>query len=66
MGDEMTIEINDTYRDIGRLAEELAAWESPLCDKRVKRIILERLQEAQLWSLVLVKGHGLSSVEGKE
>jgi hypothetical protein len=30
-------------------------WESPLCDGRIKAIILTNLEQAQLWSLKLIK-----------
>lgn len=54
MGEDKTYAINDTNRAIARVIENLAKWESPKCDPRVKAIILTKLQEAQLWSLLLV------------
>ncbi len=55
MGEEKTYTINDTNRSIGRLIEDLQKWDSSYCDPRVKAIIVTKLQEAQLWSLVLIK-----------
>jgi len=55
MGEEKTYTINDTNRAIGSVISNLTAWESEFCDPRVKVLILTKLQEAQLWSLLLVK-----------
>lgn len=54
MGENYEASINDTYRAIERVAENLKGWESPLCDPRVKAMILSKLQEARLLSLELV------------
>jgi len=55
MGEEKSYTINDTNRAIGSVISNLTAWESPKCDPRVKALILTKLQEAQLWSLLLGK-----------
>jgi hypothetical protein len=55
MGEEITYPINDTNRQIERIIRDLKAFESPLCDGRIKAIILTNLEQAQLWSLKLVK-----------
>lgn len=55
MGEELTFDVNDTYRGIEKSITDLKSWESPLCDGRVKAIIITKLEEAQLWSLKLVK-----------
>jgi hypothetical protein len=55
MGEDKTYPINDVNCAIGRVADNLQAWESPQCDRRVKAVILTKLLEAQLWSLLLVK-----------
>jgi len=47
--------INDTYRAIESVSEDLRAWESDRADQRVKAMILTKLQEARLLSLELVK-----------
>ena len=55
MDEEVTFSINDTNRAIERVIDHLRKWDSPLCDQRVKALILTKLEEAQLWSLNLVK-----------
>ena len=55
MGEDETYPINDTNRAIGKTIDSLKAWESDLADPRVKSIILTKLEEAQLWSLKLIK-----------
>lgn len=55
MQEEKTYAINDTYRAIKRVSDSLKDWESPLCDPRVKAMILTKLQEARLLSLELIK-----------
>ena len=54
MGEEITYPVNDTNRAIGSIIKDLRAWESPLCNERIRALILTRLEEAQLWSLLLV------------
>lgn len=54
MGENYEAAINDTYRAIERISESLKDWESPLTDKRVKAMILSKLQEARLLSLELI------------
>ena len=54
MGEELTVVINDTCRDIQCALDRLRPWESPQCDPRVKAMILTHLEEARLWSLQLV------------
>jgi len=55
MGEEITYSINDTTRAITKVATDLNAFQSPLCDGRVKAMILTKLQEARLLSLELIK-----------
>jgi hypothetical protein len=55
MGEVLVFAKNDCYRGIERLAETLRVFESPLCDPRVKAMILTKLQEARLLSLELIK-----------
>ena len=55
MGEDVTYSVNDTNRGIQRVIDDLKDWESPLCDPRVKALIITKLEEAQLWSLKLVK-----------
>lgn len=57
MGEELTMYPNDTSREIQQTMERLRAWDSPLCDQRVKAIMLTKLQEAWLFSLLLVTHH---------
>jgi hypothetical protein len=54
MGEEKTYELNDTYRAIGRVMDNLKAWESPRCNRAARAAILQRLKEAQFWALELV------------
>lgn len=54
MGEKIEFAINDTNRAIGNIIEQLKVFESPLCNPRVKAIILTKLEEAQLWSLNLI------------
>jgi len=58
MGEEISLPINDTTRAIGDILKNLKGWDSPLVDERVRAIIATKLQEAQLWSLRLIKAHG--------
>lgn len=55
MGEEVKFPVNDTNRGIQALMDALRAFESPRCDPRVKALILTKLEEAQLWSLKLIK-----------
>lgn len=55
MGQEATYPINDTHRAIEAVAQSLREFDSPRCDPRIKAIILTKLQEAQLFSLLLIK-----------
>jgi hypothetical protein len=55
MGEEVTFPVNDTNREIGEVLQKLRAFESPLCDPRVKALVLTNLEQAQLWSLKLIK-----------
>lgn len=54
MGETVEYAINDTNRAIGEIIRSLKVFESPLCDPRVKALILTKLEEAQLWSLKLI------------
>jgi len=56
MGEEKTYPINDTNRAIQQVMDNLLAWESPRCNQEAKRMILQKLKEAQFWSLELVTG----------
>ena len=55
MQEELTMYPNDTTRAIQRVTENLKAFQSPLCDQRIKALILTKLQEAELFSLLLIK-----------
>ena len=55
MGDEVTFQVNDTQRAIGRVMDDMHAFDSELCDRRVKALILTKLEEAQLWALKLIR-----------
>lgn len=55
MGEEVTYLVNDTNRGIGELIGELLTNTVADFDPRVKAIILTKLEEAQLWSLKLIK-----------
>lgn len=55
MNEEVTYSVNDTNRAIGKLIEDLRAFESPKADPRIKAMILTQLELAQLLSLKLVK-----------
>jgi len=56
MGEEITFEINDTYREIGSVLTRLEQFESPLLNRSTKNQIIAKLQEAQFWSLHLIRG----------
>jgi len=55
MGEEFTAIINDFNRDIGDIIKDLREFESPRVDPRVQAIMITHLEEAQLWSLKLIK-----------
>ncbi len=55
MDEKIMASINDTHRGIGEVIGRLKEWESDLCDPRVKAIVLTKLEEAQLWSLKMIK-----------
>lgn len=55
MGEERIFEVNDTTRGIEKEHADLLKWDSPLCDKRIKAMILTKLEEAALLSLKLIK-----------
>lgn len=54
MDEEITFTANDTYRAIGRIIQNLKAFESPICNPRVKAILITQLEESQLRSLTLI------------
>lgn len=54
MGEEVTYQVNDTTRMIRAVAEDLKGWESPIADPRIKAMVLTKLQEAELLSLLLI------------
>jgi hypothetical protein len=55
VSEEITYTINDTTRGITGVADSLKSFESPLADPRIKAMILTKLQEAELLSLLLIK-----------
>lgn len=55
MGEEIIFSVNDTNRAIGKIIANLNGFDSPLLDKRVKAIIITNLEQAQLWSLKMIK-----------
>ncbi|MGI8483727.1 MAG: hypothetical protein ACR2OU_05645 [Thermomicrobiales bacterium] len=55
MNETITYEVNDTSRQIKSVADHLRQWDSPLADQRIKAMILTKLQEAELLSLLLVR-----------
>lgn len=55
MGEEFKAIINDTNRAIEDVIDYLSGLDSPRLDPRVKAIIITHLEEAQLWSLKLIK-----------
>lgn len=57
MGEEKTYQVNDTNRAIGRVIDNLRTFDSTSCDSRVKALVLTKLEEAQLWSLKLIKSN---------
>ena len=61
MGEEVSYMINDTNRAIGAIIESLKKFESSLCDPRIKALVLTNLEQAQLWSLKLIKIDGISA-----
>jgi predicted metal-binding protein len=58
MDEKIIISLNDTHRALGRLIDNINGWAvgSELCDQRVAAIVKTKLEEAQLWSLKMVKG----------
>jgi hypothetical protein len=55
MGETQTFDVNDINRAIAQVMDSLKQFESDKCDGRVRALILTKLEEAQLWSLKLVK-----------
>jgi hypothetical protein len=55
MRPELVVYPNDTTMSIQRIAESLKDFNSILCDQRIKSIILTKLQEAELFSYMLIK-----------
>lgn len=55
MGQEMVFVINDFYRQLAQLEQQLLSFESPRCDPRIKAMIRTKVQEARLLSLELIK-----------
>lgn len=55
MNEEINFNINDTYRNIGRIIDDLRSFESPLCDGRIKAILITDLEKTQMMSLKLIK-----------
>lgn len=55
MGEEFTAVINDATEEIGAVIKHLREIDSPRVDPRVRAIIITHLEEAQLWSLKMIK-----------
>ena len=55
MGEEVTYPVNDTNRAIGKVIEHIDSNTEADYDHRVKAILKTKLEEAQLWSLKLIK-----------
>ncbi len=58
MGEEVAYVINDTHRAIQRIMDDLNKWAAEFpdaCDPRIKAIMITHLEEAQLWSLKVVR-----------
>jgi len=55
MGEEITFNVNDTNREIAKVIENLKKFDSPLLDQRIKSIVITNLEQAQLWSLKMIK-----------
>lgn len=55
MGETQTFDVNDTNRAIARVMDALKQFDSDKCDGRVRALVLTKLEEAQLWSLKLIK-----------
>jgi hypothetical protein len=55
MGEEITFQVNDTFRAIDKIIKDLRQFECTALDPRIKAIILTKLEEAQLVSLKLFK-----------
>jgi len=55
MEDTIEITLNDTFREIDNILTRLKEWESDLANPRVKALVITKLEEAQLWSLKLIK-----------
>lgn len=55
MGEKVTYVVNDVNRAIGRIIDDLKVFESPLYDARIRALVLTKLEEAQLFSLKLIK-----------
>ena len=58
MGEDIELPVNDVTREIGRIIRDLKNWKSPKCDETVKNRLISKLQNAQLWSLRLLKESG--------
>lgn len=54
MWEEITFSVNDTTRAIRKERDNLERFNSPICDNRIKAIILTKLQEAELLSYLLI------------
>jgi hypothetical protein len=55
MGEEIKYPVNDTNRAIGAIIEDLDNNTEADFDPRVKAILKTKLEEAQLWSLKLIR-----------
>jgi len=55
MSEQVTYSVNDTTVALRSVADDLRSWDSPLADPRIKAMILTKLQEAEMLSLLLVK-----------
>jgi hypothetical protein len=54
VGEEIKFTINDTTRAINKVIKDLYDFNSPLCDERVKTLIIMKLQESAMWSLQMI------------
>jgi hypothetical protein len=54
MSEEVTYQVNDTTRSIRAVSQTLRRFESEIADPRIKAMILTKLQEAELLSLLLI------------
>lgn len=67
MGEEIIFPVNDTYRAITRIINDLKSFDdNPRVDGRAKAIVITKLEEAQLRSLTIIKSEDDSTAEGEK